>query len=233
MPRLTEIADPVSQQVRQQYEESPYPRWVTRCAHGAGGEHIRPSARTVSERAAARLRGARGAGHSGRGLRHRAAADRHRAAFPEGARAGDRSEPREPCLRQAQVRRGRRRDRIRAGRHSRARAGPALRHDRVRAACCITSPSRCAAGRRSWRCSSPAAFMRIGLYSEIGRRDVVALQQHRRRARLQGDRARHPALPPGADREAGAALRRRSCIRRSSTAPAPAAICCSTCRSTG
>ena len=29
MPRLTEIADPVSQQVRRQYEESPYPRWVT------------------------------------------------------------------------------------------------------------------------------------------------------------------------------------------------------------
>src|ERR1043165_1545604 len=29
MPRLTEIADPVSQQVRRQYEESPYPRWVS------------------------------------------------------------------------------------------------------------------------------------------------------------------------------------------------------------
>ena len=29
MPRLTEIADPVSREVRQQYEESPYPRWVS------------------------------------------------------------------------------------------------------------------------------------------------------------------------------------------------------------
>jgi SAM-dependent methyltransferase len=29
MPRLTEIDDPVSQQVRRQYEENPYPRWVS------------------------------------------------------------------------------------------------------------------------------------------------------------------------------------------------------------
>ena len=29
MPRLTAIADPVSQQVRRQYEENPYPRWVS------------------------------------------------------------------------------------------------------------------------------------------------------------------------------------------------------------
>lgn len=29
MPRLTEITDPVSQEVRQQYEENPYPRWVS------------------------------------------------------------------------------------------------------------------------------------------------------------------------------------------------------------
>jgi len=29
MPRLTEIADPVSIQVRQQYEDNPYPRWVS------------------------------------------------------------------------------------------------------------------------------------------------------------------------------------------------------------
>lgn len=29
MPRLTEIADPVSLQVRQQYEDNPYPRWVS------------------------------------------------------------------------------------------------------------------------------------------------------------------------------------------------------------
>jgi 2-polyprenyl-3-methyl-5-hydroxy-6-metoxy-1,4-benzoquinol methylase len=29
MPRLTEIADPVSVEVRQQYEDNPYPRWVS------------------------------------------------------------------------------------------------------------------------------------------------------------------------------------------------------------
>jgi len=29
IPHLTAIADPVSQQVRQQYEDNPYPRWVT------------------------------------------------------------------------------------------------------------------------------------------------------------------------------------------------------------
>ena len=98
MPRLTAIADPVSQQVRQQYEENPYPRWVTVAPTRAGREHIRPPARAVSGRAAARRRGACGARYPGRGLRHRTAADRHGAAFPAGARAGDRSEPREPCL---------------------------------------------------------------------------------------------------------------------------------------
>jgi SAM-dependent methyltransferase len=35
--RLTDIADPVSRRVRAQYEENPYPRWV-RIAHGAGDQ---------------------------------------------------------------------------------------------------------------------------------------------------------------------------------------------------
>ena len=177
MPRLTEIADPVSQQVRQQYEESPYPRWVTRCADGAGGEHIRPSARAVSGRAAARRRGAGDAGHPGRRLRHRAAADRHRAAFPEArvlaidlslaslAYAKRKSDAAGVAIEYAQA------DILALA------LGPAFRHDRVERRAASPGRSDARLGDAACDLLKPGGFMRLGLYSEIGRRDVVALQR--------------------------------------------------------
>ncbi len=233
MPRLTEIADPVSQQVRAQYEESPYPRWVTVAPTPPEAEHHRPicadcfrtlRCATFAEPATPDILVAGcGTGQQPIGTAQR---------FPQGAHAGDRSQPREPCLCQAQVRCGRRRDRICAGRHSRARAGPAFRHDRVerRAASPRRADARLVdAGRR---CSSPAGSCGSGFTARSG-----AGTSSRCNASSPSAAMRRRSTTSGAAVRISSRSRRRvscrSCIRRTSTAPAPAAICCSTFRSTG
>ena len=114
-----------------------------------GRERARPSARPVSERPIAGPARTRGARHPRGRLRHRAAADRHCAALPRRARSRDRSQPRKPRLRQAQVRRDGRHDRVRPGGYPGTEPRPPLRHRGGRAAYCIISPIRCAAGPRS------------------------------------------------------------------------------------
>ena len=234
MPRLTEIADPVSQQVRQQYEESPYPRWVTvapTAPEASISAHLRGLFPGAPLRDVARARSAR---YPGRRLRHRTAADRHRAAFPPGARAGDRSQPCEPCaMPSASPMRPASRSNMRRPTFSRSR--PDRRFDMIESSGVL---HHLADPMRGWATLlQPAQAGRLHADRALqrdrapGRRRAAA---HRRRARLCGD-AEHDIRRCRQDLLAkrGAARSCRSCIRRISTAPAPAATCCSTCRSTG
>ena len=101
IPRLTPIGDGVTANVRLQYEENPYPRWVRLVDPPQPillDEHIRhhfPAApfRPLGERDAAR--------HSGGRLRHRAARARARAILSRRARPRRRSQSRQPRQRQA------------------------------------------------------------------------------------------------------------------------------------
>ena len=47
--------------------------------------------------------------------------------------------------------------------------------------------------------------MRVGLYSELGRRDIVAAREFAAERGYRRDGRRHPPLPPGTDGNAAAA----------------------------
>ena len=143
-----------------------------------------------------RHRGAGVAADPDRRLRHRPAADRRGAALSPRARAGDRSQPRQPCLCAAQGGGARHRQyRIRPGRHHGVRAGAHLRSDRgERRAAPPGRPDARLVALLQWL--KPGGAMRVGLYSELARartlwlaREFVAERRLRRFGR------KHPLLP--------------------------------------
>ena len=94
IPALTPITDKVSREVRDQYEENPYPRWTLNPLAGFAGalrEHGRPVGGGDAGGPPAR--------HSDRRVRHRRAPVRRGAEIAASAHSCGRSQPREPCLR--------------------------------------------------------------------------------------------------------------------------------------
>ncbi len=102
IPRLTAIDDDVSLRVQRQYEENPYPRWLSVAGGVEPVKHRPIFARHVPDRAVHAARQDRRPRLSGGRLRHRLARHRHRAEISRRPAAGDRSEPQQSLLRQAQ-----------------------------------------------------------------------------------------------------------------------------------
>ena len=119
IPRLTPIEDEVSQRVRQQYEENPYPRWV----HAAGqvapipiDQYLREQFPTSAFTPLGKTESAR---HAHRRLRDRPDRDRIGAKISGRAGARDRPQSEQSVLRQTQdACRPRSAYRLRASRHS-------------------------------------------------------------------------------------------------------------------
>ncbi len=176
MTRLTEIADPVSQQVRRQYEESPYPRWVT-VAPTAPEEsisaHLRglfPGAplRDVAQPAAPDILVAGcGTGQQPIGTAQRFPKARVLAidlSLASLAYAKRKSDAAGVAIDYAQA--------------DILALAPDRRFDMIESSGVL---HHLADPTRGWatllNLLKPGGVMRVGLYSELGRRDVVALQQ--------------------------------------------------------
>ena len=176
MPRLTEIADPVSQQVRRQYEESPYPRWVT-IAPIAPEESIQAHLRGLFPSAPLRgfaepatpdiLVAGCGTGQQSIGTAQRFPKARVLAidlSLASLAYAKRKSDAAGVAVEYAQA--------------DILALAPDRRFDMIESSGVL---HHLAEPMRGWSALvallKPGGFMRIGLYSEIGRRDVVALQR--------------------------------------------------------
>jgi hypothetical protein len=157
IPALTEVAGAVSTAVRDQYEENPYPRWLRierDVAQDVGrGIFAQPVPACEPRRP---FGGA--AAHSDRWLRHGKTSDRHRTPVSRFQRARDRSEPREPRLREAQDAGARHRQhRVPAGGPpGDGRASRELRRRRQHRRSAPSSRIRSRDGRFCARCCDPA-----------------------------------------------------------------------------
>ena len=176
MPRLTEIADPVSQEVRRQYEESPYPRWVTiapTAPEASLSAHLRglfPDAplREVAEPAAPDILVAGcGTGQQPIGTAQRFPQARVLAidlSLASLAYAKRKSDAAGVAIDYAQA--------------DILALAPDRKFDMIESSGVLHHLAEPMSGwAKLVSLLKPGGFMRIGLYSEIGRRDVVALQR--------------------------------------------------------
>ena len=155
-------------------------------------------------------------GYPDRGLRHRPAADRRRAPLSGRARARDRSQPRKPCLCATQGGRVRRRRTSNSPRPT----SSALAIARPDASMSIEASGvlhHLADPMQGWstllRLLKPGGFMRLGLYSELARRDIAAAREFVAAGGYDATAGRHPPLPP----EPAARRATRACARSSAS----------------
>ena len=156
--------------------------------------------------------------------------------FPARARAGDRSQPAPASPMRSARRRSSASPRSNSPRPTSWRSIRTGRFDVDRGERRAAPPRRpdARAGRARSALLKPGGVMRLGLYSELARAGRCAWRAVRRGAAATTPRRTASAAAARTSiKAADPRLRPTRRARRISTASAPAATCCSTCRSTG